>query len=88
MQGEPRNLHYQDRCAIQALKQSAYAIGAMALGNVKSAAAHGAAATAWGALAKSVAASVKAGLVKQWMIDALWIEPLDYLDSGDDETGN
>jgi hypothetical protein len=77
MPTEPRPLAYQARCAIQAFKQTAYAFGALALGHAKSAAMHGAAATAWGALATYVAAEVKLGRIQQWMIDAMWVEPYD-----------
>ena len=86
---EPRPLTYQARCAMQAIKQAAYGLGALALGHSsKAAALHFAAATAWGALSASVATAVKLGL-KQELIDALWIEPFDpMLIDGDDTDAN
>lgn len=79
---------YQQRAAIQALKQYAYSLSALALGHGKSAALHAAAATAWGALATYVAGAVKAGLIQQWFIDALWVEPADEMAYGDDNDQN
>lgn len=79
---EPRNLKYQDRCAIQALKQTAYGLGALVLGHGKSAALHFASATAWAGLSTSIAAAVKLGTIKQETIDALWIEPYDPMYAG------
>lgn len=85
MQAE-RPLTYQARCIIQAFKQAAYALGALALGHGKSAALHGAASTAWAALSTSIATAVKLGRIKQEEIDALWVEPYDpYPNSWVDE---
>jgi hypothetical protein len=79
---------YQQRAAIQAFKQCAYSLGALALGHGKSAALHAASATAWMALSTYVAGAVKAGLVQQWFVDSLWVEPVDEMEYGpaDEET--
>lgn len=73
---------YQQRAAIQAFKQCAYSLGALAMGHGKSAALHAAASTAWMALSTYVHGVVKAGLVQQWFVDALWVEPFDDLAHG------
>lgn len=66
---------YQARAAVRALAHTAYALGCTALCDLKGAAAHAAAATAWAALSTYVAGIVKLARVPQWAIDAMWVEP-------------
>lgn len=77
---QTKPLTYQGRCAIQAFKHSAYALGAIALGHGKNAAAHTKAASLWGALAVYAAGLVRFGRVPQWLLDATWVEPIDHMD--------
>ena len=78
---------YQGRSAVRALAHTAYSLGCAALGDMRGAAAHAAAASAWGALAVYVAGAVRLGM-PQWLADAMWIEPppIGVSDSDDEAT--
>lgn len=77
---------YQARAAARSLAHTALSIGCSAMLDVRGAAAHAAAATAWAALATFVAGAVKLG-TPQWIFDAMWVEPapIDSIDAEDDK---
>lgn len=76
---------YQHRAAVHALQHSAAALGFAALGNFEAAGLHAKASALWGSLAAYAATIVRLGLVPQWLLDAIWVEPAPVLPPYDPE---
>ena len=85
MSDDTRRPAIAGRCAVRSIAHAAHALGCIAFGEVKAAALHGAAATAWMGVAVSTKAAYRAG-VSEWMLDSIDAGVDDsWLAAGDDE---